>query len=94
VDIAWPEANYLIKIRMLCITSRSNGHGEGLAGPPAGSRLEDLPQRSAAWGKSSPPRFVDNPEVLSALYFCVRQCNINFQPLERNLIACIVETNE
>lgn len=26
-DIAWPEAKYLTKIRMLYITSRSNGHG-------------------------------------------------------------------
>jgi len=40
------------------------------------------------------PGFVDNPEEPPALCFCVRQCEVNFQPLERNLMTRIVETNE
>jgi hypothetical protein len=85
VEIAYSKEKYLIRIRMLCATREDRAPGRD---------WEICRDEAVARVQVALPRFVDDPEVPRAHCFRVLQRDVDFQSLERNLIARVVETNE
>lgn len=85
MEIAYSQEKYLIRIRMLCITREDRAPGRD---------WEFRRDEAFARVQVVFPGFVDDPEVPRANCFRVLQCDVDFQSLERNLIARVVETNE
>src|SRR5882762_2625306 len=81
VDIAKPEAKYLIKIRMLCRTCRSNRSLRGLQHRAPDRDWEICSKEAMPGVQIVLPRFVDDPAEPGALCFCICQCDVDLQPL-------------